>query len=444
MVASVGRVGQSQASYTVRPGDTLSEIAQRNGVTLNALLLANPQIRNPDRIFVDQRVALPAGAGGGTAYTVRVGDTLSGIAARHGVDWRDLARDNGLSNPHLIMPGQRIRIGGGTGGAPAGGTGGATGPGAVGGAEGARGAAGNPAEVARKYLGQNAASLRSDRGDNLPMAANCPANLCCANFVSAVLIESGQLPANRHTLSVAQLDSTLRRQGWTPVSLAQARPGDVVIIQGGGVSHTEIYAGGGRMVGSNNTNADGTQRVGYDDISWAMRKGAVILRAPDNVRSAEWPTPAGGPAPGANVNEPAATRDGRIEQAIGFFRGQGWSEAQAIGIVANLDAESGMIADRRQMGGGPGYGLAQWEGPRQADFRAWAGKDIRQSTFAEQLRFIQHELTGSEASAGRRLRGATSAAQAAEIVCRYYERPADIAGDSAERALLAERIARER
>ena len=125
---------------------------------------------------------------------------------------------------------------------------------------------------------------------------------------------------------------------------------------------------------------------------------------------------------------------------MAFFQGAGWSRAQAAGIVANLDAESGMEPGIRQIGGGPGFGLAQWEGPRQADFARWAGHDIRSATFEEQLRFVQHELTTSERGAGERLRGATNAGDAAAIVCRYYERPADIVGDSAHRAQLANSI----
>ena len=93
-------------------------------------------------------------------------------------------------------------------------------------------------------------------------------------------------------------------------------------------------------------------------------------------------------------------------------------------------------------GGGPGYGLAQWEGPRQRDFAAWAGHDIRGSSFAEQLRFVQYELTHSEAAAGRALRGATDARSAAEIVTRLYERPADTAGEAARRGDRAAAMAR--
>ncbi|MFC4822630.1 phage tail tip lysozyme, partial [Dokdonella ginsengisoli] len=114
---------------------------------------------------------------------------------------------------------------------------------------------------------------------------------------------------------------------------------------------------------------------------------------------------------------------GRINEAMGFFESQGWTRAQAAGIVGNLQAESGVDPNRAQNGGGPGYGLAQWEAPRQADFKAWAGKDIHQSTFREQLEFIQHELTTSERGAGNALKGATTASEAAQIVCNKYERP---------------------
>jgi murein DD-endopeptidase MepM/ murein hydrolase activator NlpD len=46
-------------TYKVKPGDTLSKIAKRNGISLAQLLKANPQIRNPDRIQVGQLVNLP-------------------------------------------------------------------------------------------------------------------------------------------------------------------------------------------------------------------------------------------------------------------------------------------------------------------------------------------------------------------------------------------------
>ena len=46
-------------TYKVRPGDTLSKIAKRNGISLAQLLKTNPQITNPDKIRVGQVVNLP-------------------------------------------------------------------------------------------------------------------------------------------------------------------------------------------------------------------------------------------------------------------------------------------------------------------------------------------------------------------------------------------------
>ncbi len=46
-------------------------------------------------------------------YTVRAGDTLSGIADRHGTTWRQLYAANESvigGDPHLIVPGQRLEL----------------------------------------------------------------------------------------------------------------------------------------------------------------------------------------------------------------------------------------------------------------------------------------------------------------------------------------------
>ena len=43
-------------------------------------------------------------------YTVKLGDTLSEIARRYGVTVRYLANLNGIRNPNLIYPGQIIKV----------------------------------------------------------------------------------------------------------------------------------------------------------------------------------------------------------------------------------------------------------------------------------------------------------------------------------------------
>lgn len=50
------------------------------------------------------------GADKAVYYTVRSGDTLSGIASKYGTTYQKLAQMNGISNPNLIYPGQKIRV----------------------------------------------------------------------------------------------------------------------------------------------------------------------------------------------------------------------------------------------------------------------------------------------------------------------------------------------
>lgn len=74
----------------VHRGETLSGIARDNGVSLSALIAANPQIRNPNLIYPGQTLHLPGGGDG--SVRVQHGDTLSGIANDRGVSLQALLR----------------------------------------------------------------------------------------------------------------------------------------------------------------------------------------------------------------------------------------------------------------------------------------------------------------------------------------------------------------
>ena len=137
---------------------------------------------------------------------------------------------------------------------------------------------------------------------------------------------------------------------------------------------------------------------------------------------------------------PTPTGTDRVRQAMNYFVGQGWTAAQAAGIVANLQAESGLQPDATG-DGGLAYGLAQWHPDRQANFQSSIGWGIRGSSFADQLRFVQFELTtGGEAGAGNLLRGAAGAYDAGATISRNYERPADREGEATRRGRRAEQI----
>lgn len=104
-------------SYQVRSGDTLSGIAARYRTTVAALMRANPQIHDANLIRTGQRLQVPGSTdhfqpppSGGVRYTVRPGDTLSAIGARFGVSYQSIAAANHLANPNLIRVGQQLVI----------------------------------------------------------------------------------------------------------------------------------------------------------------------------------------------------------------------------------------------------------------------------------------------------------------------------------------------
>jgi hypothetical protein len=114
---------------------------------------------------------------------------------------------------------------------------------------------------------------------------------------------------------------------------------------------------------------------------------------------------------------------GRQKQAMDYFLSQGWSSAQAAGIVGSLTQESDVDSESRNKKSGA-YGIGQWLGSRVADFKKWSGHDLNGSSFEEQLGFMQYELTkGKEQAAGQRLRATKTAEEAAAVHAQSYERP---------------------
>jgi LysM repeat protein len=123
--------------HVVQAGETLYSIARRYGSSVSAFVQANG-LRNANFIYVGQRLRIPGSSGGGssrgggsvpsggTVHVVQRGQTLASIALRYGTTTAAIATANGLRNPNLIYVGQRLRIpagGGGGGAAPSGGGG---------------------------------------------------------------------------------------------------------------------------------------------------------------------------------------------------------------------------------------------------------------------------------------------------------------------------------
>lgn len=223
---SAGAAPDSSAGgYSVQHGDTLWDIAQRHGVALSQLIAVNPQIANPDLIYPGDNIQLPAGAsvpdgsGGGDTGGGNAGGGAGPVQQPRTADVGPLTPGSGS--------GDEI------------------------------------AALAERFLGRNASELRGS--SDLPMDPGCPSDVCCANFVSAVLQQAGVLGPGEHSNLVSGVVRMLQDRGWKIVDASQAKPGDVCVLNHD--QHIELVhsnnGGDVTLIGSNNINPDGSQQVSF-------------------------------------------------------------------------------------------------------------------------------------------------------------------------------------
>ena len=124
-VASAGGGGDAR-TYRVRRGDTLYEIAQREGVPIAELQAWNNMGQN-DRITVGEVLQVSAPGQGERIHVVQSGESPGGIAARYNVAVNDLLEWNSLGRNSVIRPGDELAIRGGSGAGSSGGGGGSGG-----------------------------------------------------------------------------------------------------------------------------------------------------------------------------------------------------------------------------------------------------------------------------------------------------------------------------
>jgi len=126
----------AQTVHVVRPGETVWTIAQQHGLPPDRIVSAN-RLRNPDRLQIGDRLAVPAiarreasRAGRESAassqtemnssqeetHVIRPGETLWGVARSHGTTVGALASLNRLSDADRLQPGQKILLRGVAGG----------------------------------------------------------------------------------------------------------------------------------------------------------------------------------------------------------------------------------------------------------------------------------------------------------------------------------------
>lgn len=122
-----GNADSSNGYYTVQSGDTLSGIALKFSTTSSKLAQLN-SISNPNLIYVGQRLLVNQSSNSNSSssgqssstttnteasaasYTVKSGDTLSGIASQYNTMVNQIVSLNQLSNPNLIYVGQVLKL----------------------------------------------------------------------------------------------------------------------------------------------------------------------------------------------------------------------------------------------------------------------------------------------------------------------------------------------
>lgn len=130
------------------------------------------------------------------------------------------------------------------------------------------------------------------------------------------------------------------------------------------------------------------------------------------------------------------------ERALKFFMANGYTREQAIGIVSNLMAESGVNPlARSENDAGPGldsFGIAQWNQGRLENLKKFAdrrGTDYRD--LDTQLAFFLWELENTHTYANSRLKRSSSVEEAADAITRHYEIPENVEARSQERQRAA-------
>ncbi|MCM2574572.1 phage tail tip lysozyme [Achromobacter xylosoxidans] len=142
-------------------------------------------------------------------------------------------------------------------------------------------------------------------------------------------------------------------------------------------------------------------------------------------------------------SKPKAELTPDAKDAIEKFEKMGWSRSQAIGIVNNLQAESGGKLDHRAVGdSGTAFGVAQWRNERVEMFKRVMGVDIMNATRDQQYAFVDWELRNTHKGAGDRLRASKSVEDASRIVTTDFEIPAKKEIRADERAAVATELAR--
>ena len=109
--------GGGSGNYTVKACETLSEIADRYGTSVNRLVQLNG-LRDANDLWAGSRIQVPGASArpqvavnkNAKTHQVQPGESLSSIADRYGVSMQRLIAINGISNPNQVMAGSTLTL----------------------------------------------------------------------------------------------------------------------------------------------------------------------------------------------------------------------------------------------------------------------------------------------------------------------------------------------
>jgi len=248
--------------YTVQDGDTVEGLAARYGISSSSILWSNLELESADSLVPGQHLRVPTSDG--IIYDIKLGDTLSDIADRFGVDVPAIISfsGNNLKSADSIAENQTIFIPNGSMPVPA------VTPTPVPQPESPStpvpAPLPTPPAVSPSGIAARAVELaRSRIGAPYVSGAAGPDGFDCSGLVFWVYSQLGlQVPR-----------STQQQLAWVaPVEMAQLQPGDLVFFANtsgsSGISHVGIYVGGGGVVMAVN-NGDIVREVALAEPYWS-------------------------------------------------------------------------------------------------------------------------------------------------------------------------------
>lgn len=159
----------------------------------------------------------------------------------------------------------------------------------------------------------------------------------------------------------------------------------------------------------------------------AVATGAIVATGVDMWKNGIIKSTANNDQPGGavgNAQELPTGSGSNVNQMIAAGQQLGLPKSAIAAMVGNARGESNFNPHVQQKGG-EGYGLFQWSYDRQAKFKQYMGKDIHNSTVADQMQFAVHEMKQNFPGLYKRMMsGELTPTQATQAFYKVFEAPA--------------------